>query len=323
MIDYRCFHNSDPPQIAQLWNQSELGRGAVSGSIPHDWETVVYSQSFFDPRGMILACHDGRIVGMVHAGFGCNESESQLLYSDGVVCVVVVHPEYRRQGIGRELMRRAEEYLAAAGATQFYAGSSFPRDPYYFGLYGGCQPSGFLTSDPAAAPFMEALKYQPAERHIIYHRSNVREQDPVTFRIVSLRRKYGIVVSHQPPDASWWWTCRYGRVDSLRFDLVPLKMGQPDLSGEPVASATIVGLDLYAHKWGERAIGVTEFSVNKAERRRGLGQHLTVEICRRLREEQVGYVEGHVTADNEAIISMLMSSGFQTIDEGVVYQRQG
>ena len=101
------------------------------------------------------------------AGFGATDDESGLSLDTGVICVVMVRPDHRRKGIGRELVTRAERYLEAAGATSVFAGPAPRRDPFYVGLYGGSQPSGFLESDPDAAPFFATLGYEPVERHAV------------------------------------------------------------------------------------------------------------------------------------------------------------
>ncbi|MBM4076486.1 MAG: GNAT family N-acetyltransferase, partial [Planctomycetes bacterium] len=153
MIVYRKFRNSDPPHLLRLWNECGLGRGAACGVSCTDFDELVIAQPYFDPRGLIVAVENGIPVGFIHAGFSVNESQTGLLKSEGVICALMVHPQYRRQGIGRELLRLAEIYLKSAGSEKIFAGPSERRDPFYCGLYGGSQSAGFLESDRLAAPF--------------------------------------------------------------------------------------------------------------------------------------------------------------------------
>ncbi|MCA9020395.1 MAG: GNAT family N-acetyltransferase, partial [Planctomycetaceae bacterium] len=53
------------------------------------------------------------------------------------MCAVIVHPQFRRRGIGRELVLRAEEYLKSKGAENIIAGPYGLLSPYLVGLYGG------------------------------------------------------------------------------------------------------------------------------------------------------------------------------------------
>lgn len=317
MISYRPFRNPDPPQLVRLWHECELGRGAAAGFSYDALESTVFAQPYFDPHGFIVACDGPDIVGFVHAGFGADRDGSGVSRDSGVICAVIVHPQYRRQGIGRELIARAEDYLRSAGAAEIYAGPAAPRDPFYIGLYGGSRASGFLLSDPAADPFFQAVGYEPFERHGVFQRDLEHGRDPMNVRLMGIRRRTELVLTDHPSDASWWWMARFGRLDSLHFLLVP-KGGS-----EPLAGVTAVGLDLYVQKWQTRAVGLVDLLTHEPERRRGYGQALIVEVCRRLRKELVNLVEAHARERNTAAVALLESAGFGRADTGVVYRRAG
>jgi ribosomal protein S18 acetylase RimI-like enzyme len=315
VIEYRSFHNSDPPQLVRLWETGGFGRGAAAGLTPDAFERLVFSQPFFDPDGLIVACDGPKIVGFVHAGFGVNVESTTLDRSSGVLCAVVVERAFRRQGIGRELVARAERYLAAAGATSITAGPAPPRDPFYIGLYGGSRISGFLESDPDPAQFFPAVGYAPLERHAVLQRSVDEPSTPMNFRLLSIRRKTELGVADEPQQSTWWWLTRFGRLDFLRFVLAP-KDGGP-----AVAELTIVGLDLYLPKWQQRAVGVIDLFVPESERRKGYAQALLIEVCRRLRDELVTLLEAHVPERDTATLALFESAGFRRVDAGVVYGR--
>src|SRR5205823_14788103 len=119
-----------------------------------------FAKPYFDRAGLILAEDNGKAVGFTHAGFGSNAAETDLAFDVGVVSIVAVRPSHRRQKIGSRLLKLAEEYLRGHGAKQIVAGGMRPLNPYYFGLYGGADSPGFLTSDPGAGPFLEHHGYQ-------------------------------------------------------------------------------------------------------------------------------------------------------------------
>lgn len=314
MIEYRSFRNYDPPQIVRLWNQAGLGSGAAQ-QLTNDvsFDLMNYSQPFFDREGLIVACEDERPIGFVHAGFGCTPDGNAIDRSRGVICAVLVDPDCRRQGIGRRLVTQATDYLRERGAQTIDAGPSPQRDPFYFGLYGGPRPAGFLESDEAAAPFFQALGFQPVEQYLITSRK-MSDRDPVNFRLTTIRRKWELALVDSPVPCPWWWSCHYGRLDALFCVLVPRGGGQP------VAGLTVVGLDTYMPAWREQAIGLTELWVEDKHRREGFGQTLIVEVIKKLRQETITRVTANVKADDAASVAVFRSAGFKTVDRGVVYR---
>lgn len=315
MVQYRPFHNSDPPKLVALWHAARLGKGAAAGFMTDAFEIVVLAQPYFEREGMIVACEGSQVIGFAHAGFGVNDSQSALARERGVICAAIVHPEHRRKGIGRELVTRAENYLRASGAQQITAGPAAPNDPFYIGLYGGARPSGFLESDENAGPFFTALGYQPADRHLVMQRDLSQSGDPTSFRLVTIRRKMQLAIGERPQTHSWWWVTRFGRLDTLQFELVPKS------NGAPVAVITAVGLDFYFPKWGERAVGLIDLDVYGTERSKGYGQTVVVEVCRRLKSELITRAEVHVPETNAGAGAVFRSSGFSQVDTGIVYAR--
>ena len=139
--------------------------------------------------------------------------------------------------------------------------------------------------------------------------------DPISFRLSLIRRKMDPFIFALPENPTWWWFARYGRLENVRFRLMP-KAGGPEVAG-----ATVSGLDLYIEPWGQRAIGVSELEVKDAARRQGHGQALLIEVIRRMRQEQVALAEAHIAEDNPGAIATFKSVGFQQVDRGVVYRK--
>lgn len=315
VIKYRSFRNPDVPQLWGLWNSAELGpRAALDTPIDLSFEMLTFSQTYFDHDGLIVAVDDDDdIVGFVHAGFGCNDTESDLDYRNGVICAVMVTPNCRRQGVGRELVARAKAWLKSKGAEHIFAGPSPHLDPFYFGMYGGARPVGFQKSDPCAAPFFEKLGFQPAAEYINVSRP-MDARDPVSFRLTMVRRKWELALVDHPEPCTWWWMTHYGRMDALYCVLIPRG------GGPPVAGVTVAGLDAYQPSWGETAIGLSDLWVADEERRKGFGQTLLLEVIRRLRQESIRRVTANVPADNLAAVGVFRSAGFDIDDQAVVFK---
>ena len=315
MAKYRTFRNSDPPHLFRLWTECGLGRGAAQTQFVTLFDETCFRYSYFDPAGVIVAEEQGKPVGFAHAGFGFLPDQSGLNRSHGVICAVMVHPQFRRQGIGRELVRQAEQYLQTAGATQLQAGPARGSDPFYFGLYGGSRLSGFLESDPLAQPFFTNLGYLPSERHVIHQRSLRSGNEPTTVRLQKIRRltELEILENHERP--TFWTNSLFGWYDLLRFRLL-LKDRK-----RPVAAVTAFGLDNYIRSWNARAIGLLDMWVDESYRGKGYGQTLLVECLRRLRQQNVDLAEIHAPANGTYALRALRGAGFTPIDSGIVYQK--
>jgi ribosomal protein S18 acetylase RimI-like enzyme len=227
-----------------------------------------------------------------------------------------VDPQYRRQGIGRELIRRAEEYLRNAGAETIFAGGNDSQDPFYYGLYGGSESAGFLESDVAAAPFITSLGYVAVERHLVFHRDlGPGGPEIISVRLVNAKRQAKLAAASSCEPKDWWWLARQGRLDSMHLGLIP-KAG-----GNLMAKVCVTGLDVFTTGWKIRAIGITALSVNEQYRRKGFGQLLLDDVCRRVRDQTIQLAEAHALETNVAGIAALKSAGFHQVDAGVVYRK--
>lgn len=315
MIEYRCFRNFDPPGIWKLWCESQMGRGAALPRSIDAFEDLNYGQPYFDPAGLTIALDGPEIVGIVHSGFGATEDRTQLDQTTGVICAVIVAPAYRRKGIGTELIRRAENYLEEKSVKRILAGPARGLDPFYFGLYGGCRPSGFLLSDPPGHPFLQKLGYTEFEKHGVYQRDLTVPRDPTTMRSVLIRRQTELVTLETSESPNWWYYTHLGRTDSVRYCL-KLKR-----TGEPIASVSVTPLDHYEDAWQNRSVGIVDMRVAPTSRGQGYGQTLLIEVVRSLRQDRFHQAEIHAPDSSPMAARALISAGFQRIDTGVVYQK--
>ncbi|MCA9062766.1 MAG: GNAT family N-acetyltransferase [Planctomycetaceae bacterium] len=315
MVEYRSFHNSDPPRILQLWHKSSLGPNAAEGFGCDILELFTFSVPFFDRKGFLVAVHEDRVVGFVHAGFAPNATETGLDRSRGLICGLVVQPEYRRQGIGRELVRRAEEYLKAAGAQSVEAGGGGERNGFYVGIYGGLQPSGFSAADAPWHEFFSAVGYQPATETLVMRRDLMKTRDPVSSRLLRARRNVNMVITDRVSGNSWWWFARFGHLDSLRFEL------RENGTSKLVARGQIIGMDVFIPKWGVRSVGIRDIFVPEEWRRQAYGLSLLLDICRRLRDETIHVVEAHVDSQNTAAEQLFRQGRFECTDRLITFRR--
>ncbi len=315
MVTYRTFHNADPPHLLRLWHVSDLGPSAAEGFPCEVLELAVFSRPYFDRRGLIIAEADGAIVGMAHAGFSATDDETALDRSRGTLSAIMVRPEYRRQGIGRELLRRAEQYLVARGARVVTAGAGPNGNGFYHAIYGGVEPSGFASGAAAWDDFFTSADYRPGIRTTILHRDLDIGRDPIDARLIRNRRRLNMLITDRVSDHSWWWHARHSHQDTLQIELADRG------TGKTVATGRIVGLDMYIPRWGVRAVGIRDVVVSENERRQGYAFSLIVETCRKLREQSIRLVEVQIQEDNTAARELVTAAKFEPVAELRTWQR--
>jgi ribosomal protein S18 acetylase RimI-like enzyme len=315
VITYRSFLNTDPPQLADLWNACFTGRGAALLHGPTLLEYFSFSKPYFDPAGLLVAADDGRVVGFAHAGFG-SDAEGKALRSDaGVTCLVAVHPDHRRRGVGSELLRRCEEYLRQRGARELTAGPLAPLDPFTFGLYGGSESAGFLESDAAARPFLEKHGYRVRQTALVYQRPLDRPLSVIDVRFPAHRQHYdlhGGLRAH----LTWWQDCVLGPLELHEYRLVD------KLLGHTVARASLWEMETYNGRWAQHAVGLLGLEVVPDLRRRGLGKFLLAQLIRFLQEQFFGLLEVHTEVGNVAVAGLLRTLSFDHVDTGHSYRRE-
>jgi GNAT superfamily N-acetyltransferase len=314
LIEFRTFRNDDPPKILRLWQTCELGRGAAVDFNCDALDYVVFSQPYFDRAGLIVATEGDEVVGYVHAGFGANEPETAISTDRGVICAVMVRPEFRRQGIGRQLVRKAEEYLLQRGVREIYAGEHGRLTPFYLGLYGASESVGFLESDAAVHPFLKAVGYLPAARYLVFRRDITQKNEPFDARVIGLRKKVQFGLIDHPIQAKWWWMTRIGRFDSLSF--VELPVSTPDV----LAQVTCWSMDFQSVGWRQRTVGLHELFVPEPHRRKAHAKTLLLEVFRRMRDELIAQIDFACVDDYGPGLALARKLGFEELDAGVVYR---
>ena len=312
MVEYRSFRNTDPPRLVEVWNDAFTGRGAALLPSSTLLERFVFSKLTFDPAGLIVAHEGNTCVGFAHAGVVSAESAPP---DAGVTSLIGVRRTARRLGVGAELLRRCEEYLRGKGARTLYAGGYWPLDPFYMGLYGGSASAGFLRSDENAEPFLLHAGYRVARRVLVLQRSleqPVKLFDP---RFLTLRQRYEVRLDAPRSLHGPWRESVYGAVDPLEATAVDKQ------SGEVAARTLLWEMEGFSWRWQRPAVGIFDFEVEPALRRKGLGKFFLVHLLRQLQEQFFVVAELHIDEKDDIGLRIVRSAGFEQVDTGQVYTK--
>jgi ribosomal protein S18 acetylase RimI-like enzyme len=316
LITYRAFTNRDVRALAEIWRSRAQERGLMQPMSAALFEELVLSKPYFDNAGMILAIDDGKPVGFAHAGFGPTADGSTLSRERGVISMLIVRPEYRRQGIGQQLLARAEEYLCRHGVREIYGGGIRPLTPFYLGLYGGSELPGVLVSDADALRRYQASGFVDIQRCGVFHRDLASFKPGMDRKQLLIHRQQSLQVVVDPPCRTWWEACTFGGFDRTRFEFVP-KAGGPS----PVW-LTVWSMEPLSTSWGVRATGLYELHVDPAQRRQGLAACLIGDACKQLAAEGVAVLEAQAMLDDAATVGLFRKLGFRQVDEGVVFRKE-
>lgn len=318
MITYRTFRNPDPPRLAEVWNASLVGPRAVPLNPPQSPGILEYftlGKPYFDPRGLTLAFDDQCPVGFVHSGFAGSLDGSTLDHTTGVICTLVVLPSHRRQGIGGELLRRAEQYLIQVGAKTILAGPTEPTNPFTFGLYGGADSAGFLASEGLTRPFLEHRGYQVAQTIGIFQRVLKRFQAPIDVRFHAIHPRYDIL-GNPFSRAGWYRESALGPVEAVEYRLQEKQTTRVE--------SRIVLWDMmvpFGYHWGETCVGAIDLYVEPNRRQQGLAKYLLVQVLLHLQQQAFDRFEACVDLNNVAMLGLLHGLGFTQVETGHSYRR--
>jgi GNAT superfamily N-acetyltransferase len=321
VISFRRFKNTDPPALADVWNESHPARSAYPIRTPAVLERWIFSKPYFDPDGLIVAVDDAadnKVVGYILAGFGPNEELSALDYSQGVICSLGVRPSAQRTGVARDLVHKAEQYLTSRGATTLRAGPRWPYCPFGFGIYGGTNAPGFLASDTGADPFFKSLGYEPAGTTFVFHKKLDVPLAITDARFAMLRKRYETQVLRAAGVPSWWHDCVWGTLEPVEFRLLD-KL----INNFLAARAVVWELEGYGWRWGFPSAGVIDIQVRQDLRKQGLAKLLMSQILRFLQDQFFGICELHAADDQPALVALCRSVGMEQVDVGTTYIKKG
>lgn len=314
VVEYRTFHNNDPPGLLDLWKASRDSRAFGIVKSCDMLEAILFSKPYFDRNGLIIAELDGRIIGFAHAGFAANDSKSKIDYTMGAVYMVKVHPDLRHRGIGTNLLHLAQDYLVRLGAVAHYFGGMFPMNAFYLGLYGGSELPGILNSDEVSRTFAEKHGYEPVDTCCVYQRRLEELPKVPDTRIHLLRRTVEVQAEPWPLPPTWWDACVLGNMPSLRYEMV--EKDTQNLIGQ----AWVWEMESFGLANGAPTVGIVDFSVREELRRRGYGKLLLLTMLKHLREQQIEIVELQTMERNDSARGLYESLGFQQVDTGRAYR---
>ncbi|MFD1848620.1 GNAT family N-acetyltransferase [Oceanobacillus bengalensis] len=124
MFTYRYYHSGDEKQIVDLWNKT-LWKDPITSK---RFRNLVLLDANFDPEGMRLAFDKEQLVGVVYAvRRQLPMFETDLEPDNGWIPFFFVSEDYRKTGVGKQLMDEAVGFLKEKGRKNVFFASYAPN----------------------------------------------------------------------------------------------------------------------------------------------------------------------------------------------------
>ena len=309
-IQIQNFRPQDLAALVELINQADAVDGLERATTLEEMEEEINWPNYQATTDSFLAWSGQRLVGYAdfflrNNGNGNGIGDS-IFYSEGVV-----HPEWRKQGLGRRLMetifRRAEERLAEIG-----------QGPVH--LQVGCR-----QVEPDRQALMEDMGMARARYFVNMARPIDNGLPPVTLPAGFRLRPFDLA---RDTKAVWrvdteafkdhWGYTGFPLDEFLHWIEEPSFRPELCVLAEEESGGQVVGISLnkidpnWIKKTGRQEGYVSTLAVLRPYRGRGLGTALLAQSLRTLR--QAGMSAAHLTADTENL------TGAMRIYEGVGFE---
>ncbi|WP_419959956.1 GNAT family N-acetyltransferase [Psychrobacillus sp. BM2] len=304
MTMYRTFKNGDEVGIIELWNDV----------LKHDpinqtrFRKQIMLDANFDPKGLIVAVRDEKIIGAILAITRKLPMEGTNLESDtGWITFFMVDSSVEREGIGHGLMERASAYIQEQGAKKMFFSSYAPN---YFlpGIDESRYPSGFA--------FLQKEGFQRVYSPVAMHRALIdyvypdivqalkreRELEGYTFGCVQDGDFYDLIqFANTQFNPDWGRAIREGVLQGLDPSqiLVAKKYNQ------------VVGFALFGGYEGIRE-RFGPFGVANTEQGKGLGKILLHETLHAMKQNSIQGAWFLWTSESSSAGHLYMKNGFKT-----------
>jgi ribosomal protein S18 acetylase RimI-like enzyme len=281
---------------------------------------MVVDKPTFDPAGLIVAeDEEGGALGFVHAGFGPADDGRGARREDtelGSIAMLVVDPNRDDEALDRGLIAAAEAYLRDRGAQVIYAGGQAPVNPFYWGIYGGSECAGVLSSHVAFSRAALRAGYEPAATTVLLQ-ADLGRPEPRDPKGVILRRQTHLEVADDTVAGGWWESAALGPFRPTIYRLVTRD------DDRELAHASTWEMAGFGRVDGRVHLGVYAVEVDREVRHQGYGRHLVGEVMRKARSQWNEVIDIQTRSTNLPALGLYESLGFVRIETATLYRKPG
>lgn len=315
MFQIRPFRNTDVAGIVSVWNEQLHGLNLASPLSSNEFEVLVLSKPYFDGKDLLVATDQtsGKIVGFVHCGFGPSDPLTfcqDLDVSMGTIAMLCCKPDHELENT---LIRSAINHLKSSGSQVIYAGGRYPLNPFYWGIYGGSEFSGFLQSHQNIHPALLRNSFFETASSVMLE-YNLAKNEPRHLKNTILKRESRLLILEDENPKCKWTT--------LAIEIFhPMMIYISDKNEvQSIAHSTLWPMSLFGRSAQQSRIGLIDVWVDQEQRRRGFGRLIITEVIKCAMELSYDILCVQTDATNEGALKLYESLGFQRTETTHFYR---
>lgn len=278
-------------------------------------EAQVFAKPYFDPRNLLVAESEGRIVGMAHLLPKSPWPEKSQHPQEASIPLLLASPVADSTEIEDALMQAAETRFAEEGAGKIQLGGVNDAGPFYFGLASGSCHRGMPVTDERLTDLAERHGYAVASAWVVYELTLRGFRPPVDRGQMAARRSLNVLREDDPPFANFREACIFIDQHRTVYSLVQ------KLNGTELAHLTLVEMDAFSHLRGVRMTGIID-PESLEPCNQDQAKFFLAEILRQLTEEGTAVVEIQIAQANAPLQEVVQTLGFTPANELRVYGKR-
>lgn len=318
MFQIRPFQNTDVAGIVSVWNSLLQIPNVACPLSASEFEILVLSKPYFEAEDLLVGVDQdsGAILGFAHCGFGPENPEKfcqKLDRSMGTIAMLCCQPDTELENA---LIQSAVLHLRQKGSKVIYAGGRYPLNPFYWGIYGGSEYSGFLADHPGIHQALTRNHFQESARNVLFE-YNLAKNEPRHVKNAILKRESRLRILEEENPQCLWTTLAVELFHPLVVELFDRH------EKERLGSATLWPMSIYGREQDKSLIGMIDVWIDQTQRRRGFGRLLITETVKCAMELSYDKLCVQTDASNLPAINLYQALGFTATDSTVFYRLSG
>jgi hypothetical protein len=312
----RTFRNTDIESLCRVWNAHYSDFGFTAHVDALRVELCSLAKPYFVERHLLVAEHDGQVVGFLHIGPTANGDLSDIATDAATVSALCVVPCEREKLVASALLVAADSVLRELGSKTCSFKPLLPNCPFYLGLGPADSIIGATALEKRACGWLVAAGYEASIPTNLWELELAKFQAPVDRIQIQIRRSAHVDRQVDEPLLPWWQACVLGHTEPNAFQLTHRteKRVLNEALFWSVATEIRPLPDSVVWLWPP-SLPLDEAAADQLV-------FLLGEACRQLQNERIDSVRTVSAANDVTINKVLRRIGFVAVQSGVVFEKR-